>query len=336
MAYVDSLNKNFTNYTLCGFNNVLLCTDSISSTKNVTFPMGFDKDTNMSFKVVFVNGHNCIDASTPLTITPTFNGVADTAIPVVVNQYGTLIPLPIHEITSGTYQSLQPNATLEMYYTSDYDGSDNPAFVVIGNPIVLSSSDYTIYADGSMKDCPPLGATYVQYPKTKSPAEIWFLATWQELNYGGAFFRANGGNSETFENIKTVISVSGTTLTIADSGAKEGSVIYDFENNESRLITNVVTNASGDTVTIDSAFTSPNITNVLIAQDQQLASHKHTMSLPTDISEGWGPVGFSLGAQQSSTSVDVGNASLIAGVSGTVGNENRPNNFTIKVWKRTN
>ena len=129
---------------LGGFNSVFVCDDEISVAKQVDFPNGWDFDTNLSFKVLFKNGHNCADASTPMTL----NGVV-----VVVNKYGTLIPLPIHEMdNSGTliYKSLQPNTILEMYYTDNYDGADTPAYVVIGNPIVLSSTDYTIYANGQI------------------------------------------------------------------------------------------------------------------------------------------------------------------------------------------
>lgn len=125
-----------------GFNSVFVCDDGISVAKQVDFPNGWTDDTNLSFKVLFKNGHNCADASTPMTL----NGVA-----VVVNKYGTLIPLPIHEMDDGgtpIYKSLQPNTILEMYYTDNYDGADTPACVIIGNPIVLSSTDYTIYADG--------------------------------------------------------------------------------------------------------------------------------------------------------------------------------------------
>lgn len=144
--YMDSINSDNNFYALSSFGNVLICSDSISNPKTVTFPNGYNLDTNLAFKVVFVNGHNCVDDSTPMTL----NGV-----PVVVNKFGTLIPLPIHEMDeSGTtvYKSVMPNCVLEMYYTSNYDGNNNPAFVVIGNPVVLSSADYTIYADGKIGD----------------------------------------------------------------------------------------------------------------------------------------------------------------------------------------
>ena len=94
----------------------------------------------MNVKVLFKNGHNASSASDNMTI----NG-----IPVVSNQNGTLLPIPIHEMGSpAEYKVLDPNTTLEVYYTADYDGSQNPAFVVVGNPLVLSSSTYSIYANG--------------------------------------------------------------------------------------------------------------------------------------------------------------------------------------------
>ena len=149
MAYVDSINKNNsqTFNTLFAFNHTFINTQSIDTTKTITFPIGYDVtdltgQTNVSFKVVFVNGHN----STLVDLNPapmTLNGVV-----IVSNQNGTLVPLPIHNIDN-TYKCLQPNTCLELYYTNNYDGDNNPAYVVIGNPVVLSSSTYVIYADGN-------------------------------------------------------------------------------------------------------------------------------------------------------------------------------------------
>ena len=47
----------------------------------------------------------------------------------------------------GVYSVLQANTVLEMYYT-ETGFSGNPAWVIVGNPVVLSSSTYTIYANG--------------------------------------------------------------------------------------------------------------------------------------------------------------------------------------------
>ena len=49
---------------------------------------------------------------------------------------------------STVYKVVDPNTILNVYYTADYDGNGTPAFVVVGNPLVLSSSTYSIYANG--------------------------------------------------------------------------------------------------------------------------------------------------------------------------------------------
>lgn len=146
--YMDSIHSINGFYALSSFGNVFICDDALTDPKTVTFPNGYNLDSNLSFKVVFVNGHNCSNASTPMELNE---------IPVVVNKFGTLTPLPIHTITEGGttyYKSVMPNCVIEMYYTSDYDGNNHPAFVVVGNPVVLSSTDYTIYADGQIGDEP--------------------------------------------------------------------------------------------------------------------------------------------------------------------------------------
>jgi hypothetical protein len=114
---------------------------SITSVKTITLPANSPYD-GQSFKVVFKNGHNCANASTPMTL----NGK-----PVLVNVNGTLSALPIHTMTEdgGTvYKSLQANTVLDIYYNANYDGNGTPAFVIVGNPLVLSSATYSIYANG--------------------------------------------------------------------------------------------------------------------------------------------------------------------------------------------
>ena len=40
---------------------------------------------------------------------------------------------------------------MELYYTKNYDGNNTPAYVVIGNPILISASTETIFADDSKR-----------------------------------------------------------------------------------------------------------------------------------------------------------------------------------------
>ena len=134
---IDSLNINNVDYTLSAFNGTLICNQAVGSAKSVTFPIGYNFDGQLSFKVLFVNGHNCVNSTTYMTLNDK---------PIKVYSHGTLANLPIHTMTENNttvYKSLQANTILELYY----DTSIN-AFVVVGNPIVYSSSSFVIYADG--------------------------------------------------------------------------------------------------------------------------------------------------------------------------------------------
>ena len=145
MAYIDTLNKNSTDYALSAFGNVFVNTESASSAKTIDYSnRGFNEstDSNLVVKVVFTNGQTSSDTSTNMTL----NGH-----PILVNQYETLIPIPVNTVTEGgstVYRTLQANTTLEMYYTKSVSGYSSGAYVVVGNPVVISNSDYTIYADG--------------------------------------------------------------------------------------------------------------------------------------------------------------------------------------------
>ena len=45
----------------------------------------------------------------------------------------------------------------------------------------------------------PVGVTYTQYPQQASPMELWgSFSTWNVVNYDGAFFRAEGGYANAF------------------------------------------------------------------------------------------------------------------------------------------
>lgn len=138
----------------------ILNTQLGSAAKTLTLPANcpFDGET---IKICFANGHEAANSTDYMTLNVNSNG----PVPIVSNQNGTLANLPIHELTAGTYSVLMANVTLEMYYTSNGFNS-NPAWVVIGNPVVLSSTDYTIYADGSNGDMTPVGTIIGLYKKT--------------------------------------------------------------------------------------------------------------------------------------------------------------------------
>jgi hypothetical protein len=172
----------------------------------------------------------------------------------------------------------------------------------------------------------PKGECYTQYPGQKDPNELWGdFSTWEVLNYGGAFFRSEGGNAEEFEKTLTISSISGTSITFsAAHNLQVGSILYDKTNNEARQVTSVT---STTVVVINSAFTSTNLTNVLIGQYDQLQNHTHKSYGNTNVSPPFNYKGAG-GAALDDDNLTVS--------SGRYGNETRPANFTMKVWKRTN
>ena len=156
MAYINStrtvVNNVGTDIALAGAGNLFTVSGSLGGTKSLTLSDGFINngapEANLIVPLLFPNGHNDLGPSLYLEITVA--GVTN-PIPVVSNQNGTLAPIPHHEMIEGgstVYKVVDPNTILNVYYTADYDGSQNPAFVVVGNPLVLSSSTYSIYANG--------------------------------------------------------------------------------------------------------------------------------------------------------------------------------------------
>jgi len=101
---------------------------------------------NSAIKVMFtadISDTNATGGITPLTIT--YNGVS---VPVKANKNGALVDVLAKEVQTNIWKYLQAYTTIELIYQSDYDGQGNPAFIISGNPLVLSSADYEIYANG--------------------------------------------------------------------------------------------------------------------------------------------------------------------------------------------
>lgn len=220
----------------------------------------------------------------------------------------------------------------------------------------------------------PIGSTYIQFPKQKSPndPDMWGnFSTWELIDYGGAFFRANGGDADSFERTATISSVNGTTITFAAAQTiKVGTLLYDPVLNETRTVTTVT---STTVVVVNALFTNPNLESVIVSQDSQNKYHAHnwsnTHSHPNTVGVGTlsvsGSVVYQSGSSGSKNGInydqyDSGSTSYsksnwygsISGkpsisnanqtISGTTGyngdstkQEARPVNFTIKVWVRT-
>ena len=163
----------------------------------------------------------------------------------------------------------------------------------------------------------PIGFTYVQYPQQTSPNEMWgTFSTWEEISYDGAFFRAAGGNAAAFIEKWGVLSKqSGQNLNhshSASSGSMSGNTSGNFTQNGSGICVSVGGNGQ-------------------------------TPAWPTGICGGSPAASYNSGngtgggrwiGYIDNAYINVQHThSIYVGDSG--GNEARPENYTIRIWKRT-
>lgn len=97
--------------------------------------------TGSSVRIYFTADLTAANASTTLQLN--YNGVN---YYVKAPKNGALVNFVATNLggTPTVYKYLQAYTTLELLF-------DGTQFVIIGNPVILSSADYTIYADGSNK-----------------------------------------------------------------------------------------------------------------------------------------------------------------------------------------
>lgn len=146
-------------------------------------------------KVMFTSDLTAVDGTTALGLS--YNG---TSFPVKASSGGSLVGLFAHEVVSGTFKYLQAYTTLELVF----DGTN---FVVVGNPVVLSSTDYTIYADGFNEK------EYARNQNILSAIENWDNFG-NPMSYDGFFY----------------IGVDSTTINPNCSVSLNGTVVAYFQN----------------------------------------------------------------------------------------------------------
>ena len=143
----------------------------------------------------------------------------------------------------------------------------------------------------------PIGDTYVQYPQQASPNELWGdISTWEVVNYDGAFFRASGGNAAAF---------------IEKSGVLSKQAGQNLSHTHS--------------ITHSHSITDPGHAHAIPTgcHDKHSGEYNH---------HGYDFEGYT-STTGSKTGITVDSFSGNSGSSG--GNENRPENYTIRIWKRT-
>jgi hypothetical protein len=214
-----------------------------------------------------------------------------------------------------------------------------------GTTLTIIDGQPTFEAEGeNRKGYMPLYAPYLQLPLFPEPQEI-FYGEWEDIThlYAGLFMRFAGGEATEFNKQLEVLTQSGTTLTFADNhGITTQCLLIDTATGERRAVTAV----SGNTITVDSAF-STNLTTVLIGQNEGLPNIKggtgQGFAINGAASE-FDPVGafFSPGTTGKRDSLGSGNynmprLSFDASRSNPIYGANThvtPFNLSTKVWKR--
>ena len=135
-----------------------------------------------SIKVLFTSAITGSNTTSPLTIN--YNNVD---ITVKVGKNGALADFVAYNTGSG-YVYCQAYTTLELLF----DGNN---FVIMGNPVVISNSDYTVYTDGLTTYKTQNAEVYVSslkitYEKHQDFIELYISTTelltapqWQSLGY---------------------------------------------------------------------------------------------------------------------------------------------------------
>lgn len=189
----------------------------------------------------------------------------------------------------------------------------------------------------------PVGFVYPQFPGCPSPVDMKLFGTWEEIKFGGVFFRSVGGDALPFTGeFKCVAAGNSIALNADDADTLEYENIlssYDatklivIAGDEYRSVT--AWNRTTHTITLDSAFTDySNITNVLIGQCDSFQGHKHSIDHPRS-NDGAGGDGRYIGNGYKSGSRWFADTIYESSYGiPRVTNETRGKNISVVYWKR--
>lgn len=167
-------------------------------------------------RVMFTSAITGSNTTTALSLS--YNG---TSYPVKVGKQGSLSNFVASYVNSA-YTYLQAYTTLELAF----DGSQ---FIIIGNPVVLSSSDYTIYADGESRNYNSEPVYY--YGEGSSWSEVIEVLETQGYDGSGAlgtrYLLIIANNFETLITGSTISAGTVTNTTFSSGGGPgAGATLY--------------------------------------------------------------------------------------------------------------
>lgn len=175
----------------------------------------------------------------------------------------------------------------------------------------------------------PVGEVYVQYPQQDPPATLYnksgITSTWTVINYNGAFFRAQGGNAIAFSEKGSVLSLQSDMVKSHTHGMK----------NHTHGISHTHTRGTMEIEgkfhpTFDRGSEEGALYTTGTESDQFAAGRNPGKYLGFQASRNW--TGSTSEPSNSSSGTPSDNTTDSNNTSNT---ENRPINYTIRIWKRT-
>lgn len=159
----------------------------------------------------------------------------------------------------------------------------------------------------------PVGITYVQYPQQKSPQELFPKTTWVELSYDGAFFRAAGGNAAAFIEKSGVLSKQsqGTASNGLVFNGKTGNVIVSGGNHKHNV------RVRNDGFPNDWQDYTTDVKSQYWHTSYNKTRQRYNLNPETEYSD---------------TLSMTGSFTPAGSISGD--SETRPDNYTMRIWKR--
>ena len=236
----DAVTKNYVD-------PVIIASDSNNNVKVVTGAPTLK--ANMNIKFLFTATMTGTDDSTGMQIS--YNG---SAISLKAVKNGQLVDVKAHELTTGNFTYIQAYTTIEVIYNSSY-------FVIVGNPVVLSSDDYTIYADGK------IGDEKVGDIKPQSTNRIPY--GWME-GKGQAISRTK--YAKLFQEYSTQTYDDDPTHTLLSRyGTGDGSTTFNLPDYREVALTGIGSNGT-DTIATHDVYTLGQF------KDDQMQKHTHTIN----------------------------------------------------------
>lgn len=221
-----------------------------------------------------------------------------------------------------------------------------PIWITNGTPTVVSEIQQ--YFD----IVHPINEIYIQYPQQKDPNTLYnngsISSTWTlQTQYAGAFFRSSGGNADTFiEEGNALDKQAGQNLEHYHGMQHYHSMSHTHDHGTLRIqgsTTNkVVTEATKETFGSGALRIEKGVSSNSIGNSGSKYWGYGTITIDTNRTSSW--TGLTSNVKNTSGSAISNNltggsvnssAGAKTNTDNSGGNENRPDNFTIQIWKRT-